>query len=270
MGIVSDYHLHTSFSEDSDTPMEDMIRAAIGLGLKEICFTEHLDLDYPKDCGSFLLDLDAYTDRLLSLRKNYKDVISIRLGLEMGMQAHLGEAYARIAGQYPFDFLIASQHLVEGSDPYYPKFWEGRREEQVYRAYFESILENLSSMPQFDTLGHLDYIVRYGPNQNRFYSYEAYRDVIDPILLYLIRNGKCLEVNAAGLKYGLGHPNPEESVLRRYRQLGGTRITIGSDAHRPEHIAYAFPQVQALLLQLGFTHYTVFQNRIPAELPLGD
>ena len=115
MGIVSDYHLHTSFSEDSDTPMEDMIRAAIALGLKEICFTEHLDLDYPKDCGSFLLDLDAYTDCLLSLRKTYGKVICIRLGLEMGMQAHLGETYARIAGQYPFDFLIASQHLVEGA-----------------------------------------------------------------------------------------------------------------------------------------------------------
>ena len=93
--------------------------------------------------------------------------------------------------------------------------------------------------------------------------------MITPILQELIRRNKCLEVNTAGLKYGLGHPNPEEDVLRRYRELGGRRITIGSDAHKPEHIAWEFQKTEKILLNLGFTHYTVFQNRIPLELPLG-
>lgn len=270
MPITSDFHLHSSFSEDSHTPMEAMVLGAIDRGMKIICFTEHLDLDYPKECGTFLLDMEAYVSRLLSLRRAYRDTIDIRLGLEMGMQAHLGSSYAKIAAQYPFDFLIASQHLVKGQDPYYSRFWEGKGEEEVYHSYFQSIPEHLSSMEGFDTLGHLDYIVRYGPSQNRHYSWEAYRQEIDPILLWLIRHDKCLEVNSAGLKYGLGHPNPEESVLRRYRQLGGRLITIGSDGHRPEHIAYAFSQVQTLLLDLGFTHYCVFQNRVRRELPLED
>lgn len=34
-------------SADSDTPTEDMIRRSIALGLEGICFTEHLDPDYP-------------------------------------------------------------------------------------------------------------------------------------------------------------------------------------------------------------------------------
>lgn len=269
MSIVCDFHLHSGFSEDSSSPMEEMVRAAAEKGLKILCFTEHYDLDYPEGCGEFRPDMEAYVSRLFSLRETYRDRIQIRLGLELGMQSHLGEAYRRLAGSFPFDFLIASQHLVEGADPYYPEYWQGRREEEVYRSYFETVLCNIRSMEEFDTLGHLDYIVRYGPNRNRFYSFRAYEDVITPILQELIRRNKCLEVNTAGLKYGLGHPNPEEDVLRRYRELGGRRITIGSDAHKPEHIAWEFQKAEKILLDLGFTHYTVFQNRIPLELPLG-
>ena len=123
-------------------------------------------------------------------------------------------------------------------------------------------------MKSYDTLGHLDYIVRYGPNKNQNYSYEAYASYIDPILQFLIEQHKCLEVNTAGLKYGLGHPNPEESVLKRYRELGGTLITIGSDAHRPEHIAYDFDKLESILKELGFRSYTIFRQREPVEMPL--
>ncbi|MDO5345941.1 MAG: histidinol-phosphatase HisJ family protein [Lachnospiraceae bacterium] len=268
MSIICDFHMHSSFSGDSDTPMEDMVKSAISLGLTEICFTEHLDLDYPADCGDFSLDLEQYTTQLFRLREQYKASIRIRLGLEMGMQPHLGSRYASIIQSYPFDFLIASQHLLDGYDPYFRDFWETHEEKAVYRRYFESILENLKNMPDYDTLGHLDYIVRYGPTKNQFYCYEDYAEEIDALLRYLISEGKCLEVNTAGLKYGLGHPNPEESVLRRYRELGGERITIGSDGHIPEHIAYDFLKAEEILKGLGFRYYTIFRQRKPAELLL--
>ena len=114
----------------------------------------------------------------------------------------------------------------------------------------------------------MDFIVRYGPNQNREYSYEAYADYIDPILRHLIENGKCLEVNTGGFKYGLGEPNPCAGVLRRYRELGGELLTIGSDAHDPKHLCFDFDRAQALLLDLGFRYYAVFQKRKMELLPL--
>lgn len=267
MSITCDFHMHSSFSSDSETPLECMIESAVARGLSAICFTEHLDLDYPENCGTFSVDLERYRLELFRLRERYQGTITIRFGLEMGMQSHLGSRYARIAREYPFDFLIASQHLLDGQDPYYQAFWEKRDERASYRRYFESILENLKTMPEYDTLGHLDYIVRYGPTQNRFYSYEAYAEQIDAILRFLIAEGKCLEVNTAGFKYGLGHPNPEESVLRRYRELGGSLITVGSDAHRPEQIAYAFDKAETLLRELGFQSYTVFCRREPEQVP---
>lgn len=268
MSILCDFHMHSSFSGDSEASMEDMILSAIRKGLHTICFTEHLDLDYPPDCGCFLLDFDAYRTKLLALKEKYRDQITVLFGMEMGMQIHLGTRYAAIARSLPFDFLIASQHLVQGADPYFPDFWHGQDETSVYSLYFENILRHLTTMEEYDTLGHLDYIVRYGPGQNRSYSYQKYADVIDPILRYLIEHGKCLEVNTAGLKYGLGHPNPEESVLMRYRELGGELITVGSDAHCPEHIAYDFSKAEQILHSLGFRYYTIFRDRKPTQLPL--
>jgi histidinol-phosphatase (PHP family) len=124
-------------------------------------------------------------------------------------------------------------------------------------------LDNLQTDADFDVYGHIDYVVRYGPNKNRFYTYEKYSDVIDEILRTLIARGKGIELNTAGFKYGLGHPNPTEEILARYRELGGEILTIGSDAHAPEQIAYDFAKVTEILRQAGFRFYTVFTARKP-------
>ena len=115
----------------------------------------------------------------------------------------------------------------------------------------------------FDVYGHLDYIVRYGPNKNKYYTYETYADVLDEILRTLIQRGKGIELNTAGFKYGLGHAHPILPVLKRYKELGGEIITLGSDGHAPEQIAWDFDKVPELLKEAGFTHFTTFQERKP-------
>ena len=153
-------------------------------------------------------------------------------------------------------------------DPYYPEYFQGKEEDAAYRGYFESILENLAVFDCFDVYGHIDYIVRYGPNQNQFYSYGKFADVIDEILRVLIQKGKGIEINTAGFKYGLGHPHPTEQILKRYRELGGEIITVGADAHKAEHVAFAFEKVPALLTEAGFRYYTVFRQRKAEFYPL--
>ena len=153
--------------------------------------------------------------------------------------------------------------MVHGIDPYYPEYYQGRSEDQAYREYFESILENLAVFDCFDVYGHIDYVVRYGPNRNQYYTYEKFADLLDEILRAIIQKGKGIEINTGGFKYGLGHPNPTEAVLKRYRELGGEIITIGADAHKPEHVAYDFQKVPDILQEAGFKYYTVFQGRKP-------
>ena len=111
-------------------------------------------------------------------------------------------------------------------------------------------------------------VVRYHPEKNRYSDYREHLEIIDEILKLLIRLGKGIELNTAGYKYGLGHPNPGEDILKRYRALGGEIITTGSDAHKPEHMAYCFDRLGSLLKSCGFSHYTVFRNRKPEFIPL--
>lgn len=266
--MLWDTHMHSNFSGDSEALPEDMVESAIQKKLGGICFTDHLDIDYPDDPDLFLLDLQKYTSSVLTLQNNYRTTFPILLGIELGLQPHLAAAHTDIVTQYPFDFVIGSSHVVHGIDPYYPVFYEGRTEEACYREYFESIPENIKAFDGFDVYGHIDYVVRYGPNRNLFYSYETYCDVIDEILKLLIAKGKGIEINTGGFKYGLGHPNPTEHILVRYKELGGEIITIGADAHKPEHVAFDFKKVPFILKEAGFSYYTVFKERKPVFLKL--
>lgn len=270
--ILSDIHLHSSFSGDSETPMEAMIQAGIQKGLHHMCFTEHLDLDYPyhpEDFVDFSLDDDSYRQTFLTLRDKYHPQIELLFGIELGLQPHLKEAYSQLLKKHPFDFVIGSSHTAHGEDPYYTaSFFQNRSEREAYTLYFTSILENLDAFSDIDTYGHIDYVVRYGPNRNKNYTYEMYGEVLDQILKALIQKGIGMEVNSGGLKYALGQPNPCEEIIRRYRQLGGKIITIGSDAHSPEYLAYEFPKISEILKNCGFTHYTIFRQRTPVFLPL--
>ena len=263
-----DTHMHSQFSGDSQTPMETMIQAALHAGLGGICFTDHLDIDYPEEPDLFLLDLPNYAASVQALQEQYQGNLPVRFGIELGLQPQLAALHADILEQYPFDFVIGSSHVVHGVDPYYPKYYEGRDEEEGYLEYFESILENINAFDGFDVYGHLDYVVRYGPTRNENYRWTQYQDIIDEILKLLIQKGKGIELNTGGFQYGLGHPNPTEEIIARYRELGGEIITIGADAHKPEHIAFDFQKVTGILQAAGFQYFTVFQNRKPEFLKL--
>lgn len=260
--MLWDTHMHTHFSGDSDANSLEMIRSARNKGLSGICFTDHLDIDYPENPELFLVDLSAYFQELHSLQAKSYD-LPVLIGLELGLQPHLAQELSSLPALHPFDFIIGSSHVVHHQDPYYSEFYIGKTEDEAYREYFESILENLAVFDCFDVYGHIDYIVRYGPNTNTHYTYEKFSDIIDEILSILIAKGKGIEINTAGFKYGLGHPHPTEKVLKRYRDLGGEIITVGSDAHKPEHIAYDFAKVPEILKNAGFSYYTVFKNRKP-------
>ena len=262
--------MHSSFSGDSDAPMEDMVREAIRLGLEGICLTEHLDPDYPEipEDVDFSLDIPYYRKKLYSLREKYKDRLQLHYGIELGLQPHLADQFHELVQREDFDFVIGSSHVVHGYDPYYPDFFRNRSEDIAYREYFESILENLKHFSDMDVYGHLDYIVRYGPNKNRDYHYSNYQDILDEILRLLIEKHVGLEVNTGGYHKGLGQPNPSLEILKRYRELGGEIVTIGADAHDPSKIAYAFDLAAEALRSCGYQYYAVFYQRRPKFLPL--
>lgn len=260
--MLPDYHFHTDFSGDSHTPIHDHLERAVSLGMKSLCVTDHHDFDVDSVID-FTLDIEAYLKTMNRLKEEYKDRINLRIGIELGLQTHLEQYFKDLLSQYPFDFVIGSTHFINRRDPSYPAFFQGREEREAYLQYFQTTLENVKKLDTYDVAGHIDYLVRYGPNKDQYYSYEAYEDVLDAILREIISHGKGIECNTAGFRKGLREPNPCIKVLKRYRELGGEILTLGSDAHVPEDLGADFKRARELLLECGFTHYAEFDHRIP-------
>lgn len=261
--LFSDCHMHTSFSGDSETPPEEMIKKAIDLGLPHICITDHEDHEYVYDGVEFTFDTKEYFRILQGLREKYKSKISIGIGVEIGLEPQWGTYYDDYVKSQSFDFVIGSVHLIAGEDPYDRTIFKDKRDEDVYRQTFIETLKDIQVTHEFDVLGHMDYVVRYGGFREKDYSYKKFADEIDEILKFLIHHGKGLELNTAGFKYGLSFAHPLPEILKRYRELGGEIITIGADAHKPEHIAYDFSKVKEILTNCGFKYYTEFLERKP-------
>ena len=268
MPITADYHLHSSFSGDSTAPMEEMIRSAVSKGFKSLCFTEHMDIDFPiseqTPEGTFTVQTDSYLYELAKLKEAYSDQIKILFGIELGVQPHLKRELARYAKSYEFDFIIASTHVVQKQDPYYPPFFENRTDEEAYRIYFEEVLTCLKSFSNFDVFGHIDYVVRYGTYRDRDYSYDKYADLFEKIIDRLLDMEKGIEINTGGLRKGLREANPCNAFLKRYREKGGEIITVGSDAHNPADLGADFARAAQILTDCGFKYYTTFDQRVPA------
>ncbi len=268
--IIADYHVHSHFSSDSTASMAETVEKAIELGMNKICFTDHMDYDFPVKYGlPFVFDPDEYFKELDVIADRYKSKIKVLKGIELGLQPYLAPRYKKLLKQYDFDFAIGSSHLVNGMDPYYPEYWRDITAEEGMRTYFQSIIDNVKAFQEFQVYGHLDYIVRYAPDKNQSYTYEKYADIIDEMLKTIIGSGKGIEVNTAGYKYGLGFAHPQTDVLNRYKELGGEIITIGSDGHKPEHIGYDFPKAEEMLLSLGFRYYVTYEKKQPVFEKLG-
>lgn len=275
MSILADCHLHSEHSGDSVAPMEKQILAGLRRGLKYMCFTDHYDPDFPYDIlpdvkpGTFALDHSSYRKDFLEMKDKYAERVKLYYGVELGLQSHLGEFLSSYVKSHPeFDFIIGSNHLCGGIDPYYPIFLENRTEEEAMELYLEETLDNLRNFSDIDSCGHLDYVSRYLPHRDTFYTYAAFADRIDPILALLIDRGIALEVNTAPLMKGIRYFNPLPEVLTRYREMGGELITIGSDAHLPRKVAGRFEKAERILRSLGFRYYAVYENRKPQMLSL--
>lgn len=259
--IYSDYHIHSRFSTDSTAEMTDMIDKAVSLGLKEIMFTDHMDIDFPDRNMPFVLYYPDYSEAINLYKVLYMKKIDVLIGVEMGLQKHIVRDARMFTEFNPFDFVIGSTHVIDGIDVSNPKFFEGRTKREAYTYYFENVLENARLHDCYNVYGHLDYVNRYAPYEDKSIDYDDYREIIDEILKVLVDKGKGLDVNTSGYRYGIGRPYPQLKILKRFKELGGEIITVGSDAHSPEYIADHFEDAYEIIKYAGFKAIASFRNK---------
>lgn len=262
-----DYHVHSSFSDDCDEEMEASIQRAIACDIKAICFCDHVDYGVKQDVGThhddcvrYNVDYAAYSSRVIALQRRYAAEITIAKGLEFGVQRHTIASYQKLVQSYPLDFIILSCHQISNQEFWNDAFQKGKQAEQIIHLYYEEILACIRVFKDYSVIGHLDMIKRYVPLP---YHYETAEILIDEILKQVIADGKGIEVNTSGYRYGLSATLPDRAILKRYYERGGHILTIGSDAHNKMDVGEHVWQTMQLLKEIGFQTYCTYDAMTP-------
>ena len=277
--MLADYHVHCSYSDDSKTPMEEMVNAAVEKGIRELCFTDHVDYgvkidwDNPGTTARLIdgkparnVDYPRYFDEIDALNEKYKGKICIKKGLEFGIQCHTAGQFEQLYEKYPLDFVILSCHQINDQELWTQEYQKGKTQKEYNEGYYDELYAVINQFDHYSVLGHLDLIVRY--DKQGAYPFEKIKDKVTVILKHLIEHEKGIEVNTSSFKYGLSDLMPSRQILRLYHELGGRIITIGSDSHSVNTLADHFDEVKLELKEMGYTHYCVFEKMKPVYLEL--
>ena len=252
--MIFDSHMHTKFSADSKMTAAQALEQADKLNLG-VVFTEHFDYGLELDGKSFTFDAAEYFNEYKNLRGE-----KVRLGVEVGLRKFARSANEKFIAAADFDFVIGSIHLVDDFDIYYPEFYAGKDKATAYKKYFQQMAAE-AAVADFDALGHIDYICRAAPYENPEIDYPTFKAEIDAVLKVIVEREKVLELNTRRFCNARA---VEElvPVYKKYRELGGRFVTIGSDAHKVEAIGNYFSHALEFARELDLTPVTFCRRRL--------
>lgn len=252
--MIFDSHMHTKFSADSQMLAAEALAKAASLNLG-VVFTEHFDYGVELDGKPFTFDAAAYMNEYKSLRGK-----NVRLGVEVGLRKSARTINEEFIGRAEFDLVIGSIHLVDGYDIYYPEFYVGKDKATAYKKYFQQMATE-ASVADYDVLGHIDYICRAAPYDNPELDYPTFAAQIDEVLKLVVERGKVLELNTRRFDNTRA---VEElvPVYKKYRELGGRYVTLGSDAHKVAAVGNYFNRALDFVKELDLEPVTFCQRKL--------
>lgn len=258
-----DVHVHTRFSFDSDEKPENYIAIAKKSSVPAIGFSEHYDYDaYLDGAGIELADINSYLNYIKNLKKSV-NVPEILCGIEFGYSERAVNEYKRLTDVYPLDYVINSVHtLPNRGDCYYDDFFKDKTIEESYNDYFKAVLESVKADFDYQIVGHLGYVSRYRSGDGAKIIYKNYAEIIDEILKEIIKRDKCLEINSSTGSSG-SEFLPAYDVIERYVQLGGSKLSFGSDAHKAENYLKKSDELKNFLKSIGINTMFYYKNKRP-------
>lgn len=262
---MTDMHLHTAFSFDSDEDPENYIKAAIVHNDLSIGFSDHCEynmLDYDRDFP--LPDFDKFFVAVDKLSQRYGGIRMLK-GVELGYSDSAVPLCKKLLNDRPFDYAIMSVHTVAGrGDCYFPAMYEGLDKREAYSLYLDEVYNSVVADVDFQIVGHIGYIARYAPYNDNSLSYSEFKDKIDLIIKQIISRDLCLELNTSvtGLNCDFV---PERGIVNRYVELGGKNFSFGSDSHDASSYAFNREKVKSFLSSLGVNYSLSYENRKPIK-----
>ncbi len=258
-----DYHMHTNYSFDASTTMEEYAKTAIKNNIGEICFTEHIEIGDPFAHTHTPFDAVGYTEEYLKIKASYPRLI-IKQGAEIGLNKGFLEETDAFLRTQDYDFVIASQHAAGSKDPFFEDYFKGITLRQGEELFYTEMLENLKNYSNYDVIGHIGYVDKYLIKNNvepkTPSQYKDFSDIFDEMLKCAIAKNKGIEINTSNIGVW-GYPTPHISIIKRFLELKGEIITVGSDCHTPKNLGYKITQCYDLLSSLGVKYICTFTKR---------
>lgn len=235
-----DMHVHTEISGDGAMTPCDFCEQALKIGLDGLCFTDHFD-DYGvwEDDGT-VYDRQKALAQFLEAKECYGRKLNIFFGVELGQSIHDDSVQLELLKEMPYDFVISSIHNIRGEKDFYWMDFSGVSREHaisLYERYLDELYE-LAGWCHYDVMGHINYPLRYFYENDILIDERDYEEQMRAILKRLIENDIGIEVNFRSMRMKMAAPQPAPWVVHLYKELGGTKITYGSDAHKPEQLGF--------------------------------
>lgn len=262
--IPFDLHTHCTLSFDGKSSAEDMVKRAAELGVRYYALTDHVDLgEFPDPEFDLEATVSGARELIPALREKYADSVELLYGVELGQAVHEPELAEKLLAENDHDFVIGSVHNIRRHEDFYFLDYKDTDVTELLDLYFGELLETAES-DTFDVLGHITYPLRYIAGEYGIdVDMARYSGIMDEILRTVIKNGRGIEINTSGLRQKYGKMFPDAGIVKRYRELGGRILTIGSDAHCADDLGKGIAEGIKTARLCGFDEITVFRKREP-------
>ncbi|HUY10376.1 MAG TPA: PHP domain-containing protein [Candidatus Dormibacteraeota bacterium] len=256
--VLADLHVHSEFSWDAPRgAMVESCRRAVALGLKVVAFTDHAD--YSELAGGARLDLTGYLEALAYCRRAFPR-LSVWSGVELGEPHRFPMEAAILLRQGHFDLVLGSLHSIIFGNSVLELSEPDRLHEAdptaLMRTYFEELLRLLEGPVDFEVLTHFEYLKRFWLAGWPPYHSEEYQPEIRAVLEAAARRDVVLELNTTRGGDPARALCPSPVVIEWWREAGGHRLSLGSDAHDPSTVAAGFELAGELARACGFVPST--------------
>ena len=266
---IVDLHVHTDNSFDGNHSATFFCEQAEFMDLRALAFTDHCEVDQFEGDPTYEKRIFQAFFEIAKVRSAFRGKLLVLNGIELGQPAYDIETANKIINSHDYDQILGSVHNLRGGEDFY--FMENLtlpEAEKLLKGYFDALIEMLH-WGNFDVLAHLTYPLRYFYSKSNLdIDLNKFKNQIDEILLLTAKSDKALEINTAALRQPLNKLSPEVNIVKRFKELGGKYVTVGSDAHYAEHLAADIDMAYNCAIEAGFDSITFFQKRTPIQMKI--
>ncbi len=257
-----DQHMHSSFSADSKEDLENYVKIAKEKHIPYICTCEHFDYLTVVDGTTWIADYPKLMKLHEDLRIKYPSV-GFLLGIELGYKRICFDEMVELSHKYPFDIIQLSIHDNNKWDYYFPNAFLGQ-EKSSMDEYFDLMLEAIERFTNFDVLSHIDFGFKTLKMMDKKWEFKLWDDKIRKVMKKVIELDKAFEINTKVQEviYNIDKDNHHiEYILGLYKELGGKKVTLSSDAHTVDKYLNLFDKYMKILKSFGFNELSFFIKR---------